>query len=261
MPYRNIEQRNYFHPANGFSEVIIGIYRIYNKKSGKSYVGQAAGKTGVYGRWYDHWKCLMRGAYRNKHQKLQAAWDKYTPQDWVFGILEICEKTPSTLNAREKYWMGVYDVIHNGYNVSPTPSTTLGMKMTLEQRQRQSERMKKMHEDDPTIRQRMLKTREGYFPSVETRKKIGLSNLGKNIGRMGWNKGGHLSLEQRQHLSELHEGTHSSEETKAKLHALPKGKWMNNNHESKRVQEIDVPRFLAEGWVFGYKKRGYPIEP
>lgn len=83
------------------------IYRLYNKVSNKSYIGQTS-RT-VQARWYDH-------VYREKNfqTKLARAIRKYKITDWDVQTLETCNN--DLLNQRERYWIKYYDSFNNGYN-------------------------------------------------------------------------------------------------------------------------------------------------
>lgn len=255
---RTPENRNYFHPSNGFTEVIYGIYRIYNRKSGKSYVGQASGSRGIYGRWYDHWKYLMRNTHK-KHPKLQAAWNKYAGEDWVFGVVEECDRAQAILNARESHWINYFNAVDHGYNLSPTPSTTLGLKMTPEQRQHMSAAQLRRYQDPEQCRLQGIQ-RIGRTHTAETKEKMRQTGKLKGAPKCaGHNKGVPMSNEQRLQLSKIRTGTQATEATKEKLRAQPRGKFMYRGEEMRRIQETDIPNFLALGWTLGKvpgRKRG-----
>lgn len=83
------------------------IYRLYNKISNKSYIGQT--KRTVQERWYEH-------LHKEKHfkTKLANAIKKYKSDDWKVQTLEICNN--NLLNQRQQYWINYYDTFNNGYN-------------------------------------------------------------------------------------------------------------------------------------------------
>ena len=80
-----------------------GIYRIVNKVSGKSYVGQS---TNIGDRWISH--LSPNGSMISEAISL-------SPVDFTFEILELC--LPENLNDRENYYISFYRCITNGYNV------------------------------------------------------------------------------------------------------------------------------------------------
>tara|TARA_R110000824_G_scaffold387512_1_gene582847 strand:- start:279 stop:854 length:576 start_codon:yes stop_codon:yes gene_type:complete len=68
---------------------VCGVYQIRNLVNNKRYVGSAAGKKGLIGRWNNHRSCLIRRTHHNQH--LQASWDKHGSDAFVFEVLAICE--------------------------------------------------------------------------------------------------------------------------------------------------------------------------
>lgn len=90
---------------------VCGIYQILNKKNGKRYIGLS--KHCNY-RMKQHIRALNSGNHSNIH--LQAAWDKYGGESFIFNIIE---KAPEeVLPEREIYWISYYDAFTNGYNRS-----------------------------------------------------------------------------------------------------------------------------------------------
>jgi hypothetical protein len=104
----NIEnKRNMVAEDDPYGNIAIPcIYRITNKKSGKSYIGQT--KQSFTLRWWQHVKW---GATNCKfHNALQN-----TPiTDWKFEVIEVCEE--NELNERETYYIKFYNTVDKGYN-------------------------------------------------------------------------------------------------------------------------------------------------
>lgn len=95
----------------------IGIYRIYCKVNGKSYVGKADGKKGFRQRWKNHQSKARID--KNECILLQRAYKKYGEEYFVFEILEILERGSNVdIRRREWYWMDELDVYNNGYNLT-----------------------------------------------------------------------------------------------------------------------------------------------
>lgn len=88
-----------------------GIYRIYNTKTDKSYVGQA---IDIEVRWNGHKRELEEGCHHNV--LLQRDWDKYGKSSFEFSILTECN--PVELNVLEKLYMDLYNCTNTGYNVA-----------------------------------------------------------------------------------------------------------------------------------------------
>jgi group I intron endonuclease len=115
-----------------------GIYAIRHLESGKVYVGSA---SNISKRWSRHRKDLRAGVHKNKH--LQAAWNKYGEEAFVFEILELT----SEFDAREQYWIDKTECLNadKGYNYCPTARSTRGVKYgprSEEMRERQSKWLK-----------------------------------------------------------------------------------------------------------------------
>lgn len=88
--------------------MITGIYKIENKINHKVYIGQS---INIERRWQAH---LSPSQYHNTI--LQAAFDKYGKNNFIFSILEECDK--EQLNEREQYWINYYDSYKHGYNMT-----------------------------------------------------------------------------------------------------------------------------------------------
>jgi group I intron endonuclease len=120
-----------------------GIYRILNNVNGKGYVGHS---RDLVLRWRDH-RSELRGKYHD-NDHLQAAWNKYGEEAFLFEVLEECSK--ELLKERELFWVGYYNTLDRafGYNIEiPT---------------------------DPPIM------------AEETKKKISISRTGKGMGERNY---------------------------------------------------------------------------
>ena len=89
-----------------------GIYKIENKVNGKLYIGLS---INIKERWIAHKVQLRKNIHYNSH--LQASWNKYGEDSFIFSILEHCEV--DKLSNREKYYIDLYDTYNNGYNMTP----------------------------------------------------------------------------------------------------------------------------------------------
>lgn len=89
------------------------IYRIKNKKDGKSYIGQT--EKSFYGRYSSKWWKIRereRGRYVNN------ALECHGYKNFEVSILEYGLKTLDELGEREKYWIAFFDtMVPNGYNL------------------------------------------------------------------------------------------------------------------------------------------------
>lgn len=99
-----------------------GVYGIRNKVNGKMYVGSAA--RSIKTRVGLHRAALVRGDHDNSH--LQRAWNKYGPDAFEFGTLELC--TAEVCISREQYWIDFFRTADGncGYNLCPTAGSMLG---------------------------------------------------------------------------------------------------------------------------------------
>lgn len=87
---------------------MIGIYKITNKKTGKSYIGQS---NDIERRFKEH---QQKGA--SSRIPLDVAIQKYGKDAFDYEIIEECPL--SQLNEKEEYYIQLYDTKNNGYNCS-----------------------------------------------------------------------------------------------------------------------------------------------
>lgn len=89
-----------------------GIYRITNKKDGKSYIG----KTGVnFGdRWDSHRSLLRHGKHDNPY--LQAAWNKYGEESFEFAVVQLVDDV-ELLNELEMKYIAEFRNNSSSYNL------------------------------------------------------------------------------------------------------------------------------------------------
>lgn len=85
---------------------MIGIYKITNKITGKSYIGQS---IDIKRRWREHINRI--GCLSNQ---LYIDFQKFGIENFDFSIIEECKR--EELNDREIYWINYYDTYNNGYN-------------------------------------------------------------------------------------------------------------------------------------------------
>ena len=85
---------------------MIGIYKITNKKTGKSYIGQS---NDIERRFKEH---QQKGA--SSRIPLDVAIQKYGKDTFDYEVIEECDL--SQLNEKEEYYIQLYDTKNNGYN-------------------------------------------------------------------------------------------------------------------------------------------------
>ena len=111
-----------FTKANYKSLKRPGVYRIFNKTTGKNYVGSS---LNLYNRMREQRNLLKTG--KNHNPKLQFDFDLYGVEDFVFEAIALCE-------AADRYefeaeWIGRLVAVELGYNFSADPTKPrLGVK-------------------------------------------------------------------------------------------------------------------------------------
>lgn len=87
-----------------------GIYRIRNNTNGKCYIGSS---VDLEMRKAEHFRYLRGGYHANR--KLQAAYNKYGEDAFVFDVIEACDKR--SLLTREQYYLDQLNFDSN-YNIA-----------------------------------------------------------------------------------------------------------------------------------------------
>lgn len=111
-----------------------GVYCIKNIYNNKLYIGSTT-RAFKY-RLDQHLLLLRLNSHHSCH--LQRSWNKYGENSFEYSILEFIEDNNIIIN-REQFWINKYD-FKMLYNMSPTASSSLGIKRTPEQ----IEKMKKL---------------------------------------------------------------------------------------------------------------------
>jgi len=95
----------------------IGIYTITNLITNQIYLGSASVDFQL--RWNVHLSKLRNNKHYNDY--LQKSWNKYGESNFVFEILEICEKEYCL--SQEQYWINILNVCDkkHGYNNACNP--------------------------------------------------------------------------------------------------------------------------------------------
>lgn len=178
------------------------VYRIFCTANGKSYIGQT-------------WQTLEERWRRHRSKssciKLKNALMKYGADRFVIAPLTKELKTQEDADAAERYWIGYFNSIEDGYNIREGGSKG---KHSEETKIKISEALKGTTRGSPSkeTKEKMSKANLGKRRSEETRAKIKKANLGK-----------HLSEETKAKISESSLGKRVSEETKAKISEARRG--------------------------------------
>jgi group I intron endonuclease len=143
---------------------VSGIYAIENTANGKVYIGQA---QDVCKRLKEHLQKLKAGKHANA--KLRSAWSKHGENCFRFFLLEPCRKCD--LDALEQTYMDSLAAAAEGYNLSPTASSTRGYKHSAETRENMRAATTKFW-TDPDIRARLCAVRKTQANSPEVRARM-----------------------------------------------------------------------------------------
>lgn len=95
---------------------ITGIYKIENLINGKIYIGRA---KDIIARWREHYRASYPDNFKRKNKRdgnttIHQAIRKYGIENFNFQVIEQCLE--EELDAREEYWVSIYDSYKNGYN-------------------------------------------------------------------------------------------------------------------------------------------------
>jgi len=170
---------------------ITGIYKIISSIDGRLYIGSS---VDIFKRWGKHLRQLRRGKHENRY--LQNAWAKYGKDNFIFEIIEQCEK--DELIEREQFYIDFNKVADNGYNICPSAYSRVGavfseehcIKLSIAAKNRPkrilSEEYKKKismalkgRKPSPQTIAGLIASRKGKPLSPETREKLRISHLGE----------------------------------------------------------------------------------
>lgn len=143
------------------------IYRITNMLTDDFYIGSAQSfERRVWQHRYD----LRRGAHKNPH--MQASWNKYGEDAFVFEVLEEVPEGEEVFEAENKY-LHAYVGTHNCFNVNrDAVAARLGQVLTSQTKTRISESRKGKHAGEEHYRY-------GRSVSEEVRAKISETQKGR----------------------------------------------------------------------------------
>lgn len=150
------------------NDVQQGIYKIVNKKNDNFYIGSA---VNLKRRKTRHFSELRNNKHNNKH--LQAAWNKYGEESFVFSIVELVS-SKEHLYAAEDRWLSGHVGAKYCYNIGmAAESPMLGMCGAL------SPTWGYHHTDEAKAKIKAAGT--GRFVSEETRLKRSVAFKGRKV--------------------------------------------------------------------------------
>jgi group I intron endonuclease len=147
-----------------------GIYKIVNVKNNKFYIGSCASKEFLYKRLFHHINDLKNGKHINKY--LQNSFNKYGEDSFFFEIIEPCEAEKCI--EREQYWI---DLLKPNYNSCLIAGNTKGVKVSLETKNKISEKNKLWYQTEKGIAfknklSEMKKGKKGLKHSEESKQML-----------------------------------------------------------------------------------------
>lgn len=89
---------------------VVGIYKITNIQTSQIYIGQS---TNISKRWTEHAKCGL-GIDTPAQNKLYQAMQEYGIWSFSWELVEKCSR--EELNAKERYYIDLFDSVNYGYN-------------------------------------------------------------------------------------------------------------------------------------------------
>ena len=196
---------------------IQGIYKIRNLLNSKIYIGQS---TNINNRFRVHRFKINK----NIKHPLQSAFKKYGIDNFEFNIIERVADI-NKLNEREQYWLDHYQsyLPENGYNLSPSATSTKGYSLTdktkslmsLVRKGKPSGHKGKKHTEDSKLK--ISLSSKGKLKSEEHRKNMSISRKGKKH-----------SKESKEKMSKSKTGKNHTEKTKNKISLIMTGKKRGN---------------------------------
>ena len=135
------------------------VYRIYNTFNGKSYVGQTTQPVESYVRHkFNHCERCRR---------LHNAIQKYGKESFTWETIVICKL--DDLDFFERFYIGFYDCINNGYNLESGGNAL--KTMSNESRARMSDAKKMYYTNNPDAIEKLSASKKKYFENPVNRQK------------------------------------------------------------------------------------------
>ena len=209
-------------------KIVAGIYKITNTVNNNCYIGSS---FNVKGRIANHKSMLKNDKHPNKH--LQAAFNKYGAENFIFELILECDAEEKVLVDNENKYIKINAQSGNeypAYNNRPDAATNRGRKATEEQRRKNGLAHKGKKYNISEERQQQLKEQAAALNANDEYKAKRIMIRKAN----GWFKN---PEEFKNKSSESHKGKSHSPETLAKLTEFLKGDGAKQKH--KPIERID----------------------
>ena len=160
------------------------IYKIINIQNAKFYIGSS---TALAARWRKHTRDLRANKHHCPH--LQAAWNKYGEDSFVFRVVEIVEP-PEHLGAAEQRWLDTHHGQAHCYNFAKyVDNSNRGVTRADSHKQALSAALTEFYKNNPhpalgrrhseTSKALMRRNRAGKPVAESTKELLRLANTGK----------------------------------------------------------------------------------
>jgi group I intron endonuclease len=210
------------------------VYCIENKIDGKKYVGITRGE--IERRFKQH-KTITKTKNHSNKSHIHHAMALYGVENFIVYELD-CAENKEELFEKEKHWIKTLDTKNNGYNETDGGEGTFGWKPTEEQKKQNSERIKKVMENEEH-RKLLSEKSKNYWNSLtkeEQDKKREQFNKTKIGNQYAKDKHWNLSDETKNKISKSKIGISKSEEYKKQMSLSRQGK-LNPNYGKKHSPE------------------------
>jgi group I intron endonuclease len=204
-----------------------GIYAIWNKISGRFYVGSAAD---IDGRWATHRNLLRSG--RHHSIKLQRSWNKHGAEAFEWLIVEMAG--PDRLIEREQHWMDHYGSAdpRRGFNIAKTAGSRRGVKVSAASvAKMMAARAAWTPEQKAALAEKFAAARRGYRHPPETLAKM---------------RGQKRTAETKRRIGEAHRGRPKSAEQRAKIAATLTGRKIGPQSAETIAKRVAATRATKE---------------